>query len=146
MNLLNLCSLYFTRAYREFKNVWRYLCGLKFQNFIHFMTKISSVSDDISTYLSSWKILRREGIRHAASYLTLCCYNTCSMFTWNSVFLWMLMLLLPLRCNASDRSVLSSCHLHHLLVTSIDRCTPAARYEDDVVTWRQKLTVATTVC
>ena len=76
---------------------------------------------------------------------TLSCYNTC-MLSCSSSFLWMLMLLLPLRRNTSDRSVLSSCHLHHYLVTSIDRCSPAARYEDDVVTWRQKLTIATTVC
>jgi len=54
------------------------------------------------------------------------------MLSWDGALFWMLLLLLR---NITDEcGVLSSTHLHQLLMVATHRCVSAARYVDDVVT------------
>jgi len=69
-------------------------------------------------------------------WLTLTCAGNSSQ----SLGLLLLLLLLLLAERATDdHGVLSSRHLHQLIMSSTLRCASAARYVDDVVTWWQKL-------
>ena len=100
---------------------------------------LSSVQTKLATrqLVSVWVL-----IYYAITFVSTINLTCTSFWFWSNALLWMMMLLL-LQSITDNRGVLSSSHLHQLLVTSIYRCATAARYVDNVVTWWEKLAIAT---